>query len=61
MWQNRQRVPSEWVAVLLLLAEARGEVVAPKEVIKNIVTNPGADLLRFPARENHTPSSDPFT
>jgi len=40
MWQKRDSIPSDWIAVLLLLAEARGELTAPKQVIMNTPTDP---------------------
>ena len=40
MWQNRDSIPADWVAVLLLIADARGEVSAPRQVILNSPTDP---------------------
>ena len=36
MWNNRNSIPADWVAVLLLLADARGECSAPRQVIANL-------------------------
>jgi len=49
MWQNRGSIPADWVAVLLLIADARGEVSAPRQVILNLPQDP--DL----PNEEHNP------
>ncbi len=42
MWKNRNSIPAPWVATLLLIADHRGEVTAPRQVLTNIDQDPTA-------------------
>ena len=51
MWQNRESIPADWVAVLLLIADARGEISAPRQAIMNLPIDPDLPV------EEHDPFS----
>jgi len=47
MWQNRDSIPADWVAILLVIADARGEVAAPRQVMNNVEIDPDALVEDF--------------